>query len=111
MARGDVRIDVLADVFRELEALLRSLFLGELTGPWRAALAPTLAVFHTTFNLLGVVLMWPLSARLVKDLERRWVTKEEERGTPRERTSITSKLKLRRDVLDFLTCAKMECWR
>lgn len=36
---------------------------------------------------------------------------DEERGTPREQTSITSKLKLRRDVLDFLTCAKTECWR
>lgn len=36
---------------------------------------------------------------------------DEERGTPREQTSITSKLKLRRDVLDFLTCARTECWR
>ncbi len=36
---------------------------------------------------------------------------DEERGPHREQTSITSKLKLRRDVLDFLTCAKTECWR
>jgi hypothetical protein len=36
---------------------------------------------------------------------------DEERGAPREQTSITSRLKLRRDVLDFLACAKTECWR
>jgi hypothetical protein len=36
---------------------------------------------------------------------------DEHRGPHREQTSITSKLKLRRDVLDFLTCAKTECWR
>jgi phosphate:Na+ symporter len=32
--------------------------------------APTLALFHTVFNLLGVVLMWPLAARLARFLEQ-----------------------------------------
>jgi hypothetical protein len=36
---------------------------------------------------------------------------DEHIGVPRERTSKTSALKLQRDVLDFLACAKTECWR
>jgi hypothetical protein len=36
---------------------------------------------------------------------------DEHLGVPRERTSVTSALKLKRDVLDFLACAKTECWR
>jgi hypothetical protein len=36
---------------------------------------------------------------------------DEDIGVPRERTSLTSSLKLKRDVLDFLACAKTECWR
>jgi hypothetical protein len=38
-------------------------------------------------------------------------TDDEHLGVPRERTSLTSALKLKRDVLDFLACAKTECWR
>lgn len=42
-----------------------------------------LALFHTTFNVLGVLLMWPVSARLVHFLERRFITLEEIEGRPR----------------------------
>jgi phosphate:Na+ symporter len=45
--------------------------------------APTLALFHTVFNLLGVVLMWPLAARLARFLEGRFRTGEEDRARPR----------------------------
>lgn len=45
--------------------------------------AVTLALFHTTFNLLGVLLMWPASGRLARFLERRFVTQEEVEGRPR----------------------------
>lgn len=48
-----------------------------------AAPATTLALFHTVFNLLGVLLMWPLSARLVRELERRFRTAEEDESRPR----------------------------
>jgi phosphate:Na+ symporter len=45
--------------------------------------AVTLAMFHTTFNILGVLLMWPLGERLARFLEKRFVTQEEVEGRPR----------------------------
>jgi len=53
----------------------------EITG--KSAPATTLALFHTTFNILGVLLMWPLSARLEKWLASRMVSVEESEATPR----------------------------
>ena len=48
-----------------------------------AAPATTLALFHTGFNLLGVLLIWPFSARLVAFLEARFRTAEEDEARPR----------------------------
>jgi phosphate:Na+ symporter len=45
--------------------------------------AVTLAIFHTSFNILGVLLMWPLTNRLAAFLEKRFVTQEEIEGHPR----------------------------
>ena len=45
--------------------------------------AVTLALFHTIFNVLGVLLMWPLTGRLSRFLEKRFVTREEIEGRPR----------------------------
>lgn len=45
--------------------------------------AVTLALFHTTFNILGVLLMWPMTDRLTHFLEKRFVTQEEIEGRPR----------------------------
>jgi phosphate:Na+ symporter len=42
-----------------------------------------LAVFHTAFNLLGVLIMWPLSDRLVRLLSGRFRTAEEDDARPR----------------------------
>lgn len=44
--------------------------------------AITLALFHTIFNILGVLLMWPVSNRLTRFLEKRFVTQEEVEGRP-----------------------------
>ncbi len=44
--------------------------------------ATVLALYHTTFNLLGVVLMWPLSGRLIAFLEQRFRTTEEDESRP-----------------------------
>ena len=44
--------------------------------------AVTLALFHTTFNVLGMLLMWPVSGRLTHFLEKRFVTLEEIEGRP-----------------------------
>ncbi len=45
--------------------------------------AVTLALFHTTFNILGVLLMWPITNRLTQFLEQRFITQEEIEGRPR----------------------------
>ncbi|MBP6097492.1 MAG: Na/Pi cotransporter family protein [Methyloversatilis sp.] len=45
--------------------------------------ATTLAAFHTTFNLFGVLLMWPLSMRLERLLLARFRTADEDEGRPR----------------------------
>ena len=45
--------------------------------------AVTLALFHTTFNLLGVLLIFPLNSRLADFLEKKFVTQEEMEGQPR----------------------------
>jgi len=44
--------------------------------------AITLALFHTIFNILGVLLIFPLNSRLVAFLEKRFVTQEEMEGQP-----------------------------
>lgn len=43
----------------------------------------SLALFHTTFNVLGVLLMWPLTTRLTRFLEQRFTSAEEIEGRPR----------------------------
>lgn len=54
--------------------------------------AVTLALFHTTFNILGVMLMWPLTPRLSHFLENRFITLEEIEGRPKylDRTVIVT---------------------
>lgn len=41
-----------------------------------------LAIFHTLTNLLGVVVMWPLTGLLVAQLERRFRSREEDESRP-----------------------------
>jgi len=53
----------------------------EITG--KTAPATTLALFHTTFNILGVLLMWPFSSRLEKWLAVRMVSPEENESKPK----------------------------
>lgn len=45
--------------------------------------AMSLALFHTVFNILGVLLMWPLTGRLAAFLAARFRTAEEIEGKPR----------------------------
>lgn len=45
--------------------------------------AVTLAMFHTIFNILGVLLIFPLNRRLAHFLDRLFVTQEEIEGRPR----------------------------
>lgn len=45
--------------------------------------ATQLALFHTAFNLLGVLLMWPLADRLTRWLQQRFRAREEDEAQPR----------------------------
>lgn len=63
-----------------LEALA-ALSLGG--GPAGSGTGTVLALFHTVFNVLGVLAIWPLSDRLVRTLSKRFVTEEEQKGEPR----------------------------
>lgn len=55
---------------------------SELLGLHRVP-AIMLALFHTTFNIIGVALMWPLTSRLVAILMRHFQTPEEIESRPR----------------------------
>ncbi len=59
-----------------VERLSRELQLG-------GEVAVTLALFHTLFNILGVVVILPFNRPLVRFLLKQFRTKEEEEGTPR----------------------------
>lgn len=48
-----------------------------------ASVGPTLALFHTAFNVLGALLVIPLSDGLVRELSRRFGTADEAKGEPR----------------------------
>lgn len=45
--------------------------------------ATFLALFHTIFNLLGVLLLWPFTERLVAFLKQRFVAEEEDEARPK----------------------------
>ncbi|GJM05472.1 MAG: hypothetical protein DHS20C09_14630 [marine bacterium B5-7] len=47
------------------------------------SVATTLALFHTVFNLLGVIVMLPLAKRLIDLLQVRFVSKVELEGKPK----------------------------
>ncbi|OGT65519.1 MAG: hypothetical protein A3I13_04520 [Gammaproteobacteria bacterium RIFCSPLOWO2_02_FULL_47_50] len=44
--------------------------------------AVTLAMFHTLFNILGIILIWPFAKKLVNNLDTRFITKDEIEGKP-----------------------------
>lgn len=48
-----------------------------------SAPAAQLALFHTVFNVLGVILIWPVAAHMTQYLEARFKSVEEDEGRPR----------------------------
>ncbi len=44
--------------------------------------ATSLAIFHTLVNLVGILIMWPLTGQLVRFLERRFKSTEEDASRP-----------------------------
>jgi phosphate:Na+ symporter len=68
--------------------LLLPWLIGALTSAREALSLPPdpatkLALFHTTFNILGVLLMWPLADRLTRWLQQRFRAREEDEARPR----------------------------
>ncbi len=59
--------------------------LGALRQALHLDLAPAakLALFHTVFNVLGVLLIWPFAGRLTAELARRFRSAEEDEVQPR----------------------------
>jgi len=45
--------------------------------------ASVLALYHTFFNILGIVVLWPMTGRMVRFLQKRLRSMEEERSTPK----------------------------
>lgn len=45
--------------------------------------AAQLALFHTTFNLLGIALIWPVAGHMARFLEKRFRAAEEDEARPR----------------------------
>lgn len=48
-----------------------------------AAPAPTIALYHTAFNVLGVVVIWPLADRMVAFLQARFQVAPQDKPRPR----------------------------
>jgi len=64
--------------------------------------ATSLAIFHTATKLLGMSIFWPATPRLVKFLEARFRTAEEDEGRPRHLDRhIASTPDLALDALDM----------
>jgi phosphate:Na+ symporter len=72
-----------------LPLMLRAVTYAQDTLDLAHDLPTTLALFHTTFNLLGVILVTPWSRRLAAVLERRFTSQEEDLARPRHLDATT----------------------
>lgn len=83
-ASAHVLFNVLTGIVALLMLPLLIALIAELRDLLQLDSAPAafLALFHTVFNLMGVVLMWPLVDRLTHFLERRFRTSEEDEARP-----------------------------
>lgn len=66
-----------------LPFLLPTIFYLQNTWLEDPQLATTLALFHTSFNLIGVLLMWPVANRMADWLSHRFVDHEDDISKPR----------------------------
>lgn len=76
LVTGAVALLMLPLLFMAIESFQQAT--GLAGGP-----ATFLALFHTIFNLLGVVLLWPFTAKLVRFLKKRFVAHEEDESRPK----------------------------
>ena len=73
---GLVALMILPLLLKFLASL--QLIVGKDAGP-----VTILAMFHTTFNILGVMLLWPMTGKMVVFLKNRFRTTEEDEARPR----------------------------
>lgn len=76
LVTGSAALALLPWLVPAISAAWESLGLG--TSP-----APQLALFHTVFNVIGVLLMWPLAGRLTRLLQNRFRPKADDAAEPR----------------------------
>jgi phosphate:Na+ symporter len=72
--------------------------------------AVSLALFHTIFNIMGVLLMLPLSTKMVSLLQNRFKSTEEIEGTPKyldKTIAVTPELALNAIVLEMGRLAEL----
>lgn len=87
-ARRAASAHVVFNLLTGLVALLLLPWLIAALGLLREALnlpadpATELALFHTVFNLIGVLLMWPLAGQLTRWLQQRFRVREEDEAQP-----------------------------
>ncbi|GGO88930.1 hypothetical protein GCM10011348_45510 [Marinobacterium nitratireducens] len=82
IAGAHVLFNLLTGAVGVLLLMLLSSWLNRIDAT-RFDLVILLAVFHSTFNLMGVALLWPLTDRLVAFLKQRFRTQEEDEGRAR----------------------------
>jgi phosphate:Na+ symporter len=70
-----VALLLLVPLLELIETLRNALALGE-------SITTSLALFHTLFNILGVLMLWLITPRMVHWLEQRWGKVEEDLGRP-----------------------------
>lgn len=80
---GVVALALLPVLVLVVEALERTLHLSE-------SPETTLALFHTIFNVLGILLIWPVAGALERWLAVRFASREEDEARPRylDRTAL-----------------------
>lgn len=76
LATGAIGIMLLPWLVPTISATWESLGLG-------ASPAPQVALFHTLLSVVGVIIMWPLSRRLIRFLQKRFRSKGEDAAEPR----------------------------
>lgn len=95
---GAVALAIMPIMFTLVELIVRLLNMEQVP-------VVTLALFHTAFNVLGVLLMWPFSGRLADFLEKRFTSLEEITGRPQyldSNVAISPALALNAAVLESI---------